>query len=148
MTILGVLAFAVAIGLGIHGVRKRVVETVPTKYNTPPAPLPEAIVEGSPGARWWRKHRRRVMLVGVALAGFAVFFAVAVVSSRGQGMLELRCEQRCKFGGMECLPGGAMDSPMDPGTYTIEVLAPTGPNAWVTHTFTIEEDATTTFVCR
>lgn len=127
-----------AIAWGIHGFRKRILETVE---------LPTAKLEPTIGDR--ARRRRLVMRIaggGAAIIGiFVVFY---VVATHGQGTLLLECQTRCRFQGGECLPGGEQRMSLDPGTYTIEIWTAAGSALWVPRQFDIAEGETTTYVCK
>jgi hypothetical protein len=85
---------------------------------------------------------------GVLLAVAGVLLAQLLVANKAHGTLELVCKQRCRFDGMECLPGGAMTMRLDAGTYSIDVWASSGSALWIPSTFSIAVGETTHFVCQ
>jgi hypothetical protein len=91
--------------------------------------------------------------------GGIVFVFVAIVASVvgnlalragkrvSEGTLEVTCTNRCKFQGMECMPGGSWGSTLPPGDYSFEVYDATSPTQWTTRTVTIKKGETTQFAC-
>ncbi|MGZ6096395.1 MAG: hypothetical protein ACXWUG_30410 [Polyangiales bacterium] len=68
-------------------------------------------------------------------------------ANRTEGTLEVQCTNRCKFQGMECMPGGSWGTTLKPGTYSFEVFDSSSPTQWTTRTVTIKQGETTTFAC-
>ena len=97
----------------------------------------------------WQGVKKKVLLGlgAVAILGGAQL-VLLLVASRVQGTLILECTQRCRFQGLECLPGGSSRQTLDEGTYEIEVWAATGSALWVPRSFQITTGETTTFVCQ
>jgi hypothetical protein len=130
------IAAACAIAAVVFGVRA---------YKTPGVYKP-------PGEKqpFWSGKRKRYIVIGagalVAIVGIQL--AISTIASRVQGTLQLECQQRCRFDGMECLPGGSMQMTLDEGTYQIEVWARSGSALWLPQTFQIVTGETTRFVCR
>lgn len=95
-----------------------------------------------------RTPRRTLLLfAGVIVAGALVSALIGAGSSRTQGTLELECRTRCRFQGMECLPGGSVQMSLEPGAHTIEVWTATGSERWTPKQATIRIGETTRFVC-
>jgi hypothetical protein len=68
-------------------------------------------------------------------------------ANKSEGTLEVTCTNRCKFQGMECMPGGSLGSTLKPGDYAFEVFDASSPTQWTTRTVTIEVGKTTRFAC-
>lgn len=97
----------------------------------------------------WQKRRKYLALgAGAVVVIAGAQLLLMFVASRVQGTLVLECKQRCKFQGLECLPGGSSRQTLDEGTYPIEVWASSGSALWIPKTFTITTGETTTFVCQ
>lgn len=97
----------------------------------------------------WKKRKKYILAgVGFLAVAFAAQGILMLVASRVQGTLVLECKQRCKFQGLECLPGGSSRQTLDEGTYTIEVWAASGSALWIPKQFQITTGETTTFVCQ
>jgi hypothetical protein len=92
--------------------------------------------------------RPLVAIATLIVAGAAGSLVFRHVASQNQGTLELRAEQRCRFQGMEILPGGEMSIGLDPGPYSIEVWSPDAEDHWEPREVLLVKDETTTFVCR
>lgn len=111
---------------------------LPARRAPAPAPLP-------PKAR--SKLIPIVMALTVIIAlSFVANFVLDEVAMTTQGRLELTSDHRCRFQGMELLPGGAMSTTLDPGRYQIEIWQPN--DEWQPQEFVIVQGQTTTFVCR
>jgi hypothetical protein len=94
------------------------------------------------------KVPRVAIFVGVAVALITlVGVFMTAYESRTQGTLELDCKGRCRFGGMECLPGGSVSMGLPPGTHTIETFAPDEPTRWKKNEVAIQLGQTRRFVC-
>lgn len=87
-----------------------------------------------------------LMLVALVAVGFVANLVLNEVAMTTQGRLELTSEHRCRFQGMELLPGGAMSTTLDPGRYEIQIWQPN--DEWVPRELDIVKGQTTTFVCR
>jgi hypothetical protein len=97
----------------------------------------------------WKKVRKyAVVILGAVVAIGGAQLALMFIASRVQGTLILECKQRCRFQGMECLPGGSSRQTLDEGTYDIEVWSSSGSALWTTKSFQITTGETTTFVCQ
>lgn len=94
------------------------------------------------------KKRRRVWWIvgGIAVLAISQLLFV-LLAARGEGTVVLRCKQRCKFMGGECLPGGSMEASLEPGDYPIEIWASSGQELWIPRRLTIKAGETTTFTC-
>lgn len=94
--------------------------------------------------------------LGLSLQFLGGVFALAVVAQlavswharRTQGRLEVQCTHRCRFQGMDCLPGGSFEMTLDPGTYRIELWSPGGADPWQPRTFTIAVGETRQVECK
>lgn len=96
----------------------------------------------------WTKRKKYVLygLGGAALVG-GIQLAIMLVAGKLQGTLVLECKQRCRFQGIECLPGGSSRQTLDEGSYPIEIWATSGAALWIPKTVQITKGETTTFVC-
>lgn len=94
------------------------------------------------------KPSRVVILAGAA--GALIAFVVVVVTayeSPAEGTLDLDCKGRCRFGTLECLPGGSLSMGLPPGQHTIETWAPDEPTHWKRSDVAIQIGQTRRFVC-
>ena len=83
--------------------------------------------------------------VGSVLQAFVMLYA-----NQTQGWLAVECRQRCRMGGLECLPGGSWSSSFDPGNVTIELWDESASEAldgWQRIVIPIEVGHTTHYVC-
>jgi hypothetical protein len=108
--------------------------------------LAERPAVAAPGRPWHRQLWVRLMLAGVALT-IIVQLALPWCVGGTQGWLEIRCEGRCRMGGLECLPGGAWRAAFDPGDHTIEIWNADRPGNWEPVTVRVILGETTHFVC-
>ncbi|MDQ3038052.1 MAG: hypothetical protein M3Y87_37005, partial [Myxococcota bacterium] len=91
-----------------------------------------------------------------AYTGFAVLltictllgFTIENVNARRTGRLEIVCTERCRFEGMDCLPGGMIAGRYDPGVQTIEVADPAAPGGMRAVQAPIVLGHRTVFECR
>jgi hypothetical protein len=100
-----------------------------------------------------RINWKKVKKYGLAALGFIAVvgagqLVLMLVASQTQGTLVLECKQRCKFQGLECMPGASSRQSLDEGVYQIEVWASSGSALWIPKSFTITTGETTTFVCQ
>jgi hypothetical protein len=113
--------------------------------------LPEAREPGGlPWPQWFNWSRlRRPMLAALGLLLVAVVGQLVLLryASTTQGWLSLRCEARCRFAGIECLPGGEVSMSLDPGEYTVEVFAPDAPGGYAPHRISLKADESVSFLC-
>ena len=97
----------------------------------------------------WAKRKRFLLIGAGAVVAIAIVqLAILFIASKVQGTLILECEQRCRFQGLECLPGGSSRQSLAEGTYEIEIWAASGSALWIPKTFAIKTGETTTYVCR
>jgi hypothetical protein len=96
----------------------------------------------------WKKRKKYVLAVVAGLVVIAgIQLVIMLVAGAVQGTLVLECKQRCRFDGIECLPGGSSRQTLDEGTYQIEIWASSGSALWIPKQFQITKGETTTFVC-
>jgi hypothetical protein len=96
----------------------------------------------------WQKRKKYVLAVVAALVVIAgIQAAIMFIAGKVQGTLVLECKQRCRFDGIECLPGGSSRQTLDEGTYQIEIWASSGSALWIPKQFQITKGETTRFVC-
>lgn len=74
-------------------------------------------------------------------------FLLRAHADKTDGTLEVTCTNRCKFQGMECMPGGSWGSTLAPGDYAFEVFDASSPTQWTKRTVTIKKGETTQFAC-
>jgi hypothetical protein len=101
----------------------------------------------APRADWQKRKKYLLIGVGFVVVVAAIQLVILFVANQVQGTLVLECKQRCKFQGLECLPGGRSRQTLDEGTYQIEVWATAGSALWIPKSFTITTGETTTVVC-
>ena len=112
--------------------------------------VPEPELPARAARRPWP---RRPISHGVVWFCVLTTVTVAVIRNctsymkKDEGTLVLECQTRCRFQGMECLPGGSLQMALPPGTHGIEVWDPDAPTHWKTKKFSIEIGETTHFVC-
>lgn len=94
-----------------------------------------------------RDWRRLAFIGGAAVLGCAAILGAQLWFERDDARLALECQTRCRFGTMECLPGGDVTLSAAPGDHVVEVWAPSGPALWIPHTVTLRAGETTRFVC-
>jgi hypothetical protein len=93
-------------------------------------------------------RRRLLLLVAAGLVSIAALsVAVSGISSKKQGKLEIECRTRCRFQGMECLPGGRVQMALAPGQHAIEIWTASGDSLWTPKQATVRIGETTHFVC-
>ena len=130
------LVFGASIAFGVEQWRKG---PGPARAAAPAAVTPEA----------YAKARKKVwIIVGLTVLlvlGQGLFFFF--LADKDEGTLELECRARCRFQGMECLPGGSMSTTLAPGDYPIEIWASSGQALWLPRRFTIKVGETTKFRC-
>ena len=105
-----------------------------------------AIAPGARPAPWHRRREARLFIGAVAVA-MVVQLGFRIRACTSQGTLALDCRTRCRFQGGECLPGGAIEVPLDPGDYTVEVWTASGPERWRPRPFSIAVGEVTRVVC-
>ncbi len=89
--------------------------------------------------KWWL-----TTVVVISTVGFGVQW----IATRDQGTLEIHCDHRCRFEGMDCRPGGSVAGSYDPGRYVIEVFDPKAPGGWRPEAAEVRRAHTTVFHCR
>lgn len=89
--------------------------------------------------KWWL-----ATIVVVSVVGFGIEF----VSTAGDGRLHVHCDERCRFEGADCRPGGELAMSREPGDRVIEVFDPDHEGGWRPVTVTVRKGETTTFRCR
>lgn len=142
-----------------HDVHDRAANALRAALRDEPEPAPSAARPATPSsaapiapsAPAPSIGRRRWLLVGGTIVAIAGVLGVQLVfeasARRTQGTLDVTCRQRCRYGGAECLPGGAWRASVDPGQYTIDVFDPDSPSRWRPVTATVRLGETTHFVC-
>lgn len=107
-------------------------------------PAREPSREPSPSAAIPRRKSLSMILkaafaiVGLVIGAFVANLILNEVAMQTQGRLDLAAEHRCRFQGMELLPGGAMQTTLDPGRYEVEIWQPG--DRWVPEEFLIVQD--------
>ncbi|MCA9715643.1 MAG: hypothetical protein H6713_34265 [Myxococcales bacterium] len=91
-------------------------------------------------------HLRGVLLLVLAATVIAV--VAQLVMRYGAGYVEVRCQHRCKIGGGECLPGGAMTMWRAPGPFEVEVYDPDAPEEWTPISIEVEAGGEHVLVCK
>jgi hypothetical protein len=129
-----VAAAIAAVVLAASAARRRLVDTVDPVVASPPRP---ALLSRP-------RVRLMLLLIGLVVAAQA---ALMIVAELTQGTLVLDCRRRCRFQGGECLPGGGLRSTLDPGDYTIDIWAASGPERWHPRAFSIAVGEVTHVVC-
>lgn len=101
-------------------------------------------------ARASRVRRFVPVVLGVVaiVATVGITLVMDSVESRDSGRLEIECDHRCRFDGVDCRPGGSVADSRAPGAYDIEVFDPDAPGGWRIETVTVRRGETTTFHCR
>jgi hypothetical protein len=93
--------------------------------------------------------KRGALLTGIAVVGAVLFTGLFFFYEKTQGgTLEILAQARCRFGGMDIMPGGSMSMTLEPGPYSIDVYDPTAPGHWQTHHFVLRLGETTAVTCR
>ena len=88
-----------------------------------------------------------MVMGGTLLSGIVSFLMHRRPPNRNEGTLEVNCTNRCKFQGMECMPGGSWGSTMPAGDYTFEVFDASSPTHWTSRVVTIRNGEKTSFAC-
>ena len=94
------------------------------------------------------RSRNWLLVAGVVLG---LVTAAAVTAWRvtiTEGRLEIRAEYRCRFGGMDILPGGVMSMSLAPGRYQVLVFDTAVAGNWQAQPFELRAGETKLVVCR
>ena len=97
-----------------------------------------------------QRMQRRVMF-GVFGGLFVVVSILTVIEFANQsakGYVEVRCEHRCKIGGMDCRPPSQVASWQPPGPYTVQAYDPSSASGWTDVTIEVVEGERHTLVCK
>jgi hypothetical protein len=93
-------------------------------------------------------RRGLLLLVAAGLVSMAALaFALSGIPSEKRGKLEIECRTRCRFQGLECLPGGRVQMALAPGQHVIEIWTASGDSLWTPKQATVRIGETTHFVC-
>lgn len=100
---------------------------------------------------WFAQPANRLPLSlfgGALLVGGVVNLALIAHADKHQGWVEFHPEARCRFQNTEMLPGASVQMSLDPGTYEIQVFAPSAPGGWEPQRFDVRIGETTWVACR
>lgn len=117
-------------------------------------PQPRPVVVGeetapAPASGGWKRHRWGVYLgLGIPILAMVVAFGMEAMMTSGGPQVTFRSEQRCKFQGMELLPGAEMTMALEPGEYVVQVFDPAVEGMWRSDIFEVREGQATRYVCR
>lgn len=111
-------------------------------------PSPTAPPSSAAASERRRLPRSVIVLGAVVAVAIAAQLVVPRLVQRDHGTLVLDCRTRCRFQGMECLPGGSVEMSLPAGSHAIEVWAPDAPGGWRPEQIPIRVGERIQFVCR
>jgi hypothetical protein len=103
--------------------------------------------QGSPDHKSWQGWAIYLVLL-VPVGAIVLAFSLKAAFDDGGVPVRLRAERSCRFQNTELLPGAEMRIQLEPGSYTVEIFDPEGPDEWRTDRFEVRQDEARTYVCR
>lgn len=86
-------------------------------------------------------------VMGLAVSGAMVAYLLVDRPAPDEGRLDLRADVRCRFEGMDLLPGGRIESSLPAGDYPLRVWDADAPGHWSERTVRIRPGMTTLTSC-
>jgi hypothetical protein len=86
--------------------------------------------------------------VGVVVVALAASVISSWQAATSEGQLELRAEYRCRFDGMDPLPGGVTTTSLAPGRYEVRVFDTAVAGGWQAQHFRLRAGESKLVICR
>jgi len=111
------------------------------------APPPVAPAAFSGARRSWLRPWMIFAVVGIVGWSAMLGYLVVDAPAPNEGRLDLRADVRCRFQGMDLLPGGRVETGLPAGDYPIRVWDAKAPGHWSERTVRIRPGMTTVTRC-